>query len=54
MDSIAQVFLRQFIGVVVMTLIPVVLTTFLTIPMNLGGVPGASRSVVAMSDWHGT
>jgi hypothetical protein len=36
-------FIRQFAGIVVATLVPVVLVAFLTIPFTLGGHPGETR-----------
>jgi hypothetical protein len=40
MNSDLRYFLNRLIGVVGMTLVPVVLTAFLTIPFNLGRYPG--------------
>lgn len=47
-------FARQFAGVVIASLFPVVLTAFLTIPMNLGGHPGEARPVDAQRFGHPT
>ncbi len=47
-------FARQFTGVVIAALVPVVLTAFLTIPFNLGGHPGEARSVGVLTDGHPT
>ena len=49
-----RTFLHQFRGVVFATLLPVVLTAFLSIPLNLGGHPGDARSVDAMANLHMT
>lgn len=40
MNSDLRHFLTPMIGLVAMTLVPVVLTAFLTIPFNLGRHPG--------------
>ncbi len=40
MNAHLRDFLARFAGVVVMTLVPVVLTTFLSMPMSLGRHPG--------------
>lgn len=37
-------FVRQFLGVVMASLLPVVLTAFLSIPFSLGAHPGEIRS----------
>lgn len=42
-----ETFVRQFTGVVVATLAPVVLLAFLCIPMALGGHPGERASLGA-------
>ena len=47
-------FAHQFIGVVVASLIPVVLTAFFSIPLNLGGHPGEVRVYVAQVSRHMT
>jgi len=36
-------FVRQYLGVVLAALAPVVMTAFLSIPFNLGGHPGEFR-----------
>jgi hypothetical protein len=43
MQTSLRLFVRQFIGVVIATLVPVVLVAFMSIPMALGGHPGESR-----------
>lgn len=40
MDTSLRLFIRQFMGVVLATLIPVVLTAFLSMPYILRGHPG--------------
>lgn len=40
MRSTSFHFARQFVGVVIAALVPIVVTVFLTIPFNLGGHPG--------------
>jgi hypothetical protein len=47
-------FARQFVGIVLAGLIPVVLTAFLTIPFNLGAHPGEERSFDPMTSRHMT
>lgn len=54
MHPALRLFIRQYLGVVGATLVPVVLTTFLSVPMNLGGHPGEIRSTTAMMDRHMT
>lgn len=44
MRSTSFHFARQFVGVVIAALVPIVVTVFLTIPFNLGGHPGEARS----------
>jgi hypothetical protein len=40
MDTSLRMFLREFLGVVLATLIPVILTAFMTMPYILQGHPG--------------
>ena len=47
-----KLFLRQFIGVVAATLLPVIAVAFLSWPLILGGHPGEPRPAAAMSDGH--
>jgi hypothetical protein len=44
MTAVKYSFLRQFTGVVAATLVPVVLTTFISVPLSLGGHPGEARA----------
>ena len=45
-------FIRQYLFVVVAAVIPVVLTTFISIPMNLGGHPGEIGNIAMSADRH--
>jgi hypothetical protein len=47
-------FVSQFLGVVMASLLPVVLTAFLSIPFNLGGHPGEPRSAGDSAQRHMT
>jgi hypothetical protein len=47
-------FIRQYLGVVMTTLVPVVLTAFLTMPFILSGHPGEPRAADAMVARHMT
>lgn len=42
MQADLREFLSRFAGTVVMTLVPVVLIAFLSVPVSLGGHPGES------------
>lgn len=39
MDSSLRLFIRQYIGVVLATLVPIILIAFMSIPVTLGGHP---------------
>jgi hypothetical protein len=54
MNALGYSFARQFIGVVVAALIPVVLTAFLCIPFILGGHPGEPRASTPEASGHMT
>jgi hypothetical protein len=54
MDPVLRMFIRQFVGVVLMALVPVVLIAFLSIPFNLGGHPGEERTSTTQSSQHPT
>lgn len=54
MDPILRMFIRQFVGVVLMALVPVVMITFLSIPFNLGGHPGETRTNAITGGQHMT
>jgi hypothetical protein len=43
MDTSLRLFIRQFLGVVLMTLVPVILTAFLSLPYILRFHPGEDR-----------
>lgn len=45
-------FVRQFIGVVVIALLPVIAVTFLSIPLSLSGHPGEPRTVTPNTNFH--
>jgi len=47
-------FAHQFAGVVIATLVPVVLTAFLSMPLNLGGHPGELRALSQQNSVHMT
>ncbi|MEY2689863.1 MAG: hypothetical protein RL375_4062 [Pseudomonadota bacterium] len=47
-------FLRQFTGIVLLTLVPVILTAFLSIPFNLGRHPGETPPQVTDMSRHMT
>ncbi len=52
MDPLLRTLMRQFAGVVLASLLPVVLTAFLCIPFILGGHPGDERLVDAGTFQH--
>jgi hypothetical protein len=52
MSTSLHSFIRQFTGVVIATLVPVVLVAFLTIPFTLGGHPGEMRPSDALVGQH--
>ncbi len=54
MDKDLADFAVQWARVVAMTMIPVVLTTFLSVPMSLGRYPGEPLPVAAYADRHMT
>lgn len=45
-------FMRQYLGAVGAALVPVLLTTFVSIPLNLGVHPGEPRVMVAAVERH--
>ena len=45
-------FMRQFTGVVLASLVPVILTAFLSIPLSLGAHPGETRAPSPGLDRH--
>ena len=54
MPPYLRTFLRQYLFVVCAALVPVVLTTFLSIPMSLGYHPGDERIAGTAVDRHMT
>jgi hypothetical protein len=52
MDASLRLFISQYLGVVLATLMPVMLIAFFSIPFNLGGHPGEERQTTAT--WHVT
>ena len=54
MHAQAVIFVRQYVGVVLAALAPVVVTAFLSIPVNLGGHPGEVRSAQSTVALHMT
>lgn len=45
-------FIHQFTGVVLASLVPVILTAFLSIPLSLGAHPGEPRAPTPGLDRH--
>lgn len=54
MDASLRIFISQFVGVVIATLAPVILTAFLSFPFILGGHPGELRPADPMVVQHMT
>ncbi len=54
MHPALRLFTHQFTGVVIATLVPVLLTAFMSIPLSLGGHPGELRMVSQLSPSHMT
>jgi hypothetical protein len=54
MNANLKYFVKLYVGVVLMTLMPVALTAFLSIPYSLGGHPGELRSTSSYVDQHMT
>jgi hypothetical protein len=54
MHPVLSHFIRQYLGVVCATLVPVVLTAFLSIPLSLGSSPGEIDSAAAPLERHMT
>ncbi|MEO8118567.1 MAG: hypothetical protein ABI606_04495 [Rhodoferax sp.] len=54
MNSSLRIFVSEFAGVVLATLVPVILTAFLSIPVTLGGHPGEPRTAQALTNTHMT
>ena len=54
MDASLRLFISQYLGVVIATLMAVILIAFLSIPFSLGGHPGDARPVSTAAAWHVT
>jgi hypothetical protein len=54
MKTILSPFARQYLGVVTASILPVVLTAFLSIPFSLGGHPGEVRVAQDAAEMHMT
>jgi hypothetical protein len=54
MNTAVRHFVHQYLLVVLLALIPVVLTAFLSIPFSLGGHPGEPRNGPAQLSVHMT
>ena len=52
MDKDLACFWRHWLRIVVMALVPVVFTAFVTIPFNLGGNPGERAHAQAPGERH--
>ncbi|WP_155835223.1 hypothetical protein [Herbaspirillum sp. RV1423] len=52
MHPALQLFARQYLGVIFATLLPVLVVTFLSIPLNLNGHPGEARIINATTYFH--
>jgi len=54
MDSSLRLFISQYFGVVLATLVPVILIAFMSIPVTLGGHPGERYAANAPIAQHMT
>lgn len=54
MDSSLRLFINQYFGVVLATLVPVILIAFMSIPVTLGGHPGEMYAANAPIAQHMT
>lgn len=54
MNSSLRMFINQYVGVVLATLVPVILIAYLSIPVTLGGPPGEMHSSEAPVAQHMT
>lgn len=52
MHPCLHAFIRQYLAVVAGALLPVVLTTFLSVPMNLGTSPGDRETAAVGAERH--
>jgi hypothetical protein len=53
MDPILNTFIRQYAGVVMATLAPVVLVAFMAMPFSLGYHPGEAQGQACCAPIHG-
>lgn len=54
MNSSLRMFINQYVGVVLATLVPVILIAFMSIPVTLGGHPGEIYAASAPLAQHMT
>jgi len=54
MDSSLRLFISQYFGVVLATLVPVILIAFMSIPVTLGGHPDEMYAANALIAQHMT
>jgi hypothetical protein len=54
MDASLRIFLSQFVGAVAAALLPVIIVSFLSMPLILGGHPGEPRPASALAGQHMT
>ena len=54
MHPALRLFTHQLTGVVIAALVPVLLTAFVSIPLNLGGHPGEARAALQLNSQHMT
>ena len=52
MHPCLRAFIRQYVAVVVGALVPVVLTTFVSVPINLGTFLGDHQTVSVTAERH--
>ena len=54
MHPALRLFIREYLRIVCVALVPVVATAFLSIPFSLGGHPGEPRVAEALIEQHMT
>jgi hypothetical protein len=52
MDATLRVFVSQYVGAVIATLMLVFVVAFLSMPFTLGGHPGEARPAAALAVLH--
>jgi hypothetical protein len=52
MDASLRLFVSQYVGAVAATLVPVIIVTFMSMPLSLGGHPGEPRRANAIELLH--